>query len=121
MMAVRRARAGVAGSAVAAWQAANLNSTVPEHADRLRARAGDPDALLLVAESGGRVIGMVPVLRGRVQDVAGDLAPGLVHLTGIAVSPESQRVGVGSALLDAALREAAETVRDACHLVGGRG
>jgi ribosomal protein S18 acetylase RimI-like enzyme len=108
MIAVRRAWAGEIGPAVEVWQAANPNSTVPEHADWLRARAGDSDALLLVAEAYGRVIGMVLVLPARADDGAGELVQGQVHLTGIAVSPENQRVGAGSALLDAALREAAE-------------
>jgi ribosomal protein S18 acetylase RimI-like enzyme len=114
MVAVRMARVSEIGAAVGTWQAANLDSTVPEHADWLRSRAGDPDALLLVAETGGSVIGMVLVLPGRANDGAGDLVPGQVHLTGVAVSPESQRAGAGSALLDAALRVAAE--RSAIHV-----
>lgn len=108
MRAVRRATAQEIGSAVAVWRAANPNSTVPEHADWLRARANDPDALLFVADSEGRVVGMVLVLPGRDHGGAGDVVPGNVHLTGMAVWPENQRSGIGSALLDAALREAAE-------------
>jgi ribosomal protein S18 acetylase RimI-like enzyme len=111
---VRRGRAEEIGSAVAVWRAANPSSTIPGHADWLRGRAGDPDALLLVAEGGGRVVGMVLVLPGRAQDGAGDPIPGHVHVTGLAVSPESQRTGTGSALLDAAMREAAQ--RSSTHV-----
>lgn len=104
---VRRASIEEIGAAVSVWEAANPDSTVPGHADSLRGWARDPDALLLVAESDGDVVGMVLLLPGRDRDGAGDLVPGLRHLTGLAVRPESQRSGVGSALLDTALREAA--------------
>jgi ribosomal protein S18 acetylase RimI-like enzyme len=107
MSMVRRAGIEEIGAAVTVWRASNPDSTAPEHADSLRSWARDPDALLLVAESGGRVVGMVLLQPGRDQDGAGDLVPGLCHLTGLAVRPESQRSGIGSALLDAALREAA--------------
>lgn len=108
MTAVRRANTEEIDSAVAAWQAANPHTTIPEHAQWLRARAADPDALLLVAEMEGQVIGMVLVLPGRDRDGAGDILPGQHHLTGLAVHPGYQRCGAGSALLDAALSEAAE-------------
>jgi ribosomal protein S18 acetylase RimI-like enzyme len=108
MSIVRRAGAEEIGAAVRVWRAANPDSTVPEHADSLRGWARDPDAVLLVAESDGRLVGMVLLLPGRDRDGAGDLVPGLSHLTGLAVRPESQRSGVGSALLDTALREAAD-------------
>lgn len=111
MSKVRRAGIEEIGAAVTVWQAANPESVVPEHADSLRGWARDPDAVLLVADSGGRVVGMVLLLPGRDQGGAGDLVPGLRHLTGLAVRPECQRSGIGSALLDAALREAAD--RDA--------
>ena len=111
---VRRAGMEEIGAAVTVWQAANPDSMVPEHADSLRGWARDPDALLLVAESNGRVVGMVLLLPGRDQDGAGDLVPGLCHLTGLAVRPDSQRSGIGSALLDTALREAAD--REATHV-----
>jgi ribosomal protein S18 acetylase RimI-like enzyme len=108
MTTVRRAGMEEISAAVTVWQAANPDSTVPQHADALRRWVRDPDAVLLVAESGGRVVGMVLLLPGRDQDGAGDLVPGLRHLTGLAVRPEDQRSGVGSALLDTALREAAD-------------
>lgn len=108
MSTVRRAGIEEIGAAVTVWQAANPDSTVPEHAGSLRGWARDAGALLLVAESGGRVVGMVLLLPGRDEDGAGDLVPGLRHLTGLAVRPESQRSGIGSALLDTALREAAD-------------
>jgi len=108
MSSVRRAGTGEIGAAVRVWQAANPDSRVPEHADSLRGWARDPGAVLLVAESGGRVVGMVLLLPGRDQDGAGGVVPGLHHLTGLAVRSESRRSGVGSALLDTALREAAD-------------
>jgi ribosomal protein S18 acetylase RimI-like enzyme len=111
---VRRARAGEIGPAVAVWRAANPDTTIPDHADWLRAQAGDPDVLLLVAEGGGHIVGMVLVLPGRAHDGGGDPIPGHVHLTGLAVSPDNQRGGTGSALLDAALREAAK--RSSTHV-----
>jgi ribosomal protein S18 acetylase RimI-like enzyme len=111
---VRRAGIEEIGAAVAVWQAGNPDSTVPEHADSIGVWAQDPDALLLVAENGGCLVGMVLMLPGRDQDGAGDLVPGLCHLTGLAVRPESQRSGIGSALLDTALREAAD--RDATRV-----
>ena len=114
MTSVRRAGFDEVGAAVRVWQAANPDSTVPEHADSLRGWALDPDALLLVADSGDRLVGMVLVLPGRDQDGAGGLLPELRHLTGLAVLPESRRSGIGSALLDTALREAA--ARDAARV-----
>lgn len=107
MTAARRANTGEIDPAVAVWQAANPGTAIPEHAEWLRARAADPDALLLVAEMEGKVIGMVLMLPGRDRDGAGDILPGQHHLTGLAVHPGYQRSGAGSALLDAALSEAA--------------
>ena len=102
----RRAGTDEVDLAMAVWGAANPSPAVPEHATWLRGRAADPDTLLLVAEDAGQLAGMVLVLPGRSHDGAGDEVPGHVHLTGMAVRPEHQRSGLGSALLDAALGEA---------------
>lgn len=105
---VRRAGVDEIGAAVMVWQAANPDSTSPQHAGSLRGWASDPGALLLVAETGGCLAGMVLLLPGRDQGGAGVLVPGLCHVTGLAVRPENRRAGIGSALLDTALLEAAD-------------
>ena len=66
--------------------------------DRIRARA--PGYLALVAEDGGEVVGHIAFSAVRV-----DGAPGLraVGLAPMAVAPERQRGGVGSALVEAGL------------------
>ncbi len=57
--------------------------------------------LLVVAEDGNDVIGMALGEPGRERDGAGDVVPGLLHLSMVFVVPPRQRQGVGSALVEA--------------------
>jgi putative acetyltransferase len=69
-------------------------------------RRDDPDALSLVAEEDGRVVGHIMVSRALL-DAPRRLVP-VRTLSPLGVAPEWQRRGIGAALIAAALRRADE-------------
>jgi ribosomal protein S18 acetylase RimI-like enzyme len=106
---VRHASAQEVEAAIDVWRAANPGSALVEHPERLRRWSADRGAQLYVADDGsGRVVGAVLSVLGRADDGAGELIPGLRHLTGLAVVPERRRAGVARSLLRVLLDEAAE-------------
>jgi ribosomal protein S18 acetylase RimI-like enzyme len=111
---VRLARADEVEAAVMVWRLANDRSALQEHPERLEGWAQEEGARLYVAAQGDRLVGMVLGLRGRADDGAGDVIPGLCHLTGLAVVPDRQRSGIGRSLMAALL---ADADRDRCHTV----
>lgn len=66
------------------------------------------DGLLLMAEEDGQVVGFACVLRRVEREEPDDPESDHAYLAEISVSPERRGHGVGSALLDAAERAAAE-------------
>lgn len=62
------------------------------------------------------LIAMGLALPGRADDGAGQLIPGLTHLTGICVLPEAQHAGVGGQLLDYLLHQTTERGHDRATL-----
>ncbi len=81
--------------------------------DLVRALRGEPGVVSVVAERGGDVVGhamLSPVHTGEGQNDCA-LAP-------VAVRPDAQRRGVGSALVQASLRAAWEAEHRACFVLG---
>jgi putative acetyltransferase len=77
----------------------------PDEADLVDAlRAGGDTVLSLVAEAESRIVGHVLFSRLRIHVDDGAIIPA-VALAPMAVAPERQRRGIGSALLHEALRE----------------
>jgi ribosomal protein S18 acetylase RimI-like enzyme len=111
---VRHARAQEVEAAIDVWRAANPRSGLEQHPDRLRRWSADRDAHFHIASDGDRVVGAVLSVLGRADDGAGDVIPGLRHLTGVAVVPDRRREGIGQSLLGAVLDEA---VREGCERV----
>jgi GNAT superfamily N-acetyltransferase len=87
--------------AVAVWIAANPARADGQHARNLRAWARLAGARLSILRKGDRIVAMALALAlpGRANGGAGDLVPGLVHLTGVCVHPDQQRHGLGREVL----------------------
>lgn len=117
-MTIRPANEQEIHAAIHIWAAANPASESSRHPARLRSWARLPGALLAVAEDndGSSLIAMGLALPGRADDGAGELIPGLTHLTGICVLPEAQGQGVGSRLLDYLLNQARASGHDRATL-----
>ncbi len=114
-MIVRDALAGeldeVGEVRVTAYRAAGFLSAESGYEPVLRALGSDGDGIVLVAEDGGRIVGTI-TLRSEGQVVAG---PGEAEIRALAVTPDGQGKGTGSALLRTAIeRAASQGVR---HLV----
>ncbi len=88
---------------VTAYQEAGYMSPGSGYAPVLRALGSDGDGTVLVAIDGGRIVGTV-MLRSEGQVVAG---PDEAEIRALAVAPDGQGRGTGSALLRAALERAA--------------
>jgi ribosomal protein S18 acetylase RimI-like enzyme len=107
--------------AVAVWLAANSarrRRLTPgaEQATRVRARVGDPEAFLLVAEDAGDVVGMALGTQGLADDGAGPPLRGLCHVSMVFVAPGYWGRGIGGRLVDALLPEARSRGYDRAQL-----
>ena len=115
MTIVRHADPHETETAIDVWRAANPDSRLEQHPDRLRRWSSERGAHVHVAVDQDRVIGMVLSVLGRADDGAGEVVPGLRHLIGLAVAPTRRREGVARrlvcAVIDEARREACEWVR----------
>ena len=100
---VRPATAYDENAAVTLWAAARAATGLsPSDARRtqVRGKLRAPLALCLLAEDDqGEPVGMLLAELGRSDDGAGKVAPGLLHLSMLFVTPERQRTGVGRALV----------------------
>jgi putative acetyltransferase len=91
------------GAAIRALQLAAFGQ--PDEADLVEALRESGDAVLsVVAEDRGRIVGHVLFSRLRIHTAVDRIVPALA-LAPMAVAPERQRQGIGSALLTEALRE----------------
>jgi ribosomal protein S18 acetylase RimI-like enzyme len=88
---------------VTAYQDAGFLSPGSAYAPRLRALGSDGEGTVLVADDGGKIIGTV-MLRSEGQVVAG---PDEAEIRALAVAPDGQGRGTGSALLRAVIERAA--------------
>lgn len=88
------AGADVVDSALTVWIAANPARAEGQHAGNLRAWARLSGARLNIARQAEGIVAMALALPGRADGGAGDLVPGLVHLTGVCVHPDHQRHGL---------------------------
>lgn len=84
--------------------------------DALTASTAWVPELSLVAEENRAVVGYVALTRASVRTAAGDV--GLLALAPLAVAPDGQRRGIGSALVRAALQIAAARGERAVVLIG---
>ena len=102
-MELRRATGSDAAGALEVWRAALARAgqrPPAARAARVAEKLAAPDALLVVAVDGERVVGFALGEWGRAGDGAGELEPGLLHLSLLAVHPSVQRQGLGAALAE---------------------
>lgn len=93
--------------ALSVWSAANPDASSARHRQDLAGWSLQEDARLFVARRrDGGAAGMLLSLQGRENDGAGVVAPGLRHITGVAVRPELQGLGIGRRLMLAAIADA---------------
>lgn len=114
-MDVRRAQPAQVEAAVEVWRAAGAaRGTRPSatRTARVLDKLAAPDAVLVVADDAGVVRGLALGEWGRTDDGEGELVPGLLHLSVVAVHPSVQRRGFGSALV--------EGLADAAYARGAR-
>lgn len=98
-------------AAVAVWRSSNEARTgglptPPEVEETVRWWMAVPEAMLLVAERGDRIVGMTLGVDGRADRGAGAAIPELCHISLVFVAPDAWGQGIGSQLLDAILAEA---------------
>jgi ribosomal protein S18 acetylase RimI-like enzyme len=104
---IRRAEHDEIAAAISVWATANRRPPSGGHADRLRSWSEQDGArLFIVVDDESRVVGTLLCLLGREADGAGDVVPGLRHITGLAVQPEYQGAGLGRRLLRATIADA---------------
>ena len=94
---IRPARPDDVDAAIEMLRSVNPTSSLTGHSAHLKTWAEDPGACLLVgalapaaAAGDARIVAMALALRGRADEGAGPRVPGLVHVTGIAVSSTRQ-------------------------------
>ncbi len=103
MTVVRTATRFDEGPAISVWQAALAVRGRPPgiaRTTRVRAKLRAPDALALVADDDGAVVGMLLAELARADDGAGPSSPGLLHLSMLFARPDAVASTIGSALLD---------------------
>jgi ribosomal protein S18 acetylase RimI-like enzyme len=96
--------------AVGVWFAANTERRGgvpprPEQEARARGHVENPDAVLLVADDAGEIIGMAVGEQARSDDGAGPPVEGLCHVSMVFVTPDRWDEGLGGRLVDALLEE----------------
>jgi ribosomal protein S18 acetylase RimI-like enzyme len=74
--------------------------------DILRARIGAAGAWFVLVRKRGQVVGMAHGLPARERDGEGEVVPGLMHLSMVAVDPDHWGRGIGYQLTEHALRRA---------------
>jgi len=107
---VRFAEADEIDATVDLWRASNEARTggpptPPEVEAMVRGWIATPDAMLLVAERDGRIVGMTLAVDAREDHGRGPAIPGLCHVSLVFVSPGEWGQGIGGLLLDALLGE----------------
>jgi ribosomal protein S18 acetylase RimI-like enzyme len=114
VMIVRRAEPNEVEQAIDVWRAANPESGLRRHPERLRRWSLDRGAHLYIGVDGARVVGMALSVLGRADHGAGDVIPGQRHVIGVSVVPARRREGIARgmvrAVVDGARREACERV-----------
>ena len=99
--------------ALSVWSSANPAASSSRHRHDLAEWSLQDGARLLVARRpDGGVAGMLLSLEGRENDGAGPVVPGLRHITGVAVRPELQGLGIGRRLMLAAIADAEASESD---------
>jgi len=87
-----------------ASHARRSTSTVAESLPTLIAgRMADPSAWFIVARSGKQTVGCAHGMPARENDGEGDVIPGMMHLSLVAVEPSHWRHGIGRKLTEKAL------------------
>ncbi len=121
MVRVRAGGSADIDDAVAVWRAADTarrgGEAVPdEHECRVRRNLRKQDAFLLLTHEGGELVGMSVGLQALADDGAGPPIRGRCHISMVFVAPDRWGVGIGGAVVDAALSEARDRGYDAAQL-----
>ncbi len=96
---------------VAVWRAASSarrggRPVSSERETRVRSSLQKPDALLIVADDEGEVVGMALGMQGLADDGTGPPVPGLCFVSMVFVAPDHWGKGLGGSILDAVFSEA---------------
>lgn len=123
MVLVRLGEAADVDAAASVYERSNLarrHGVWPGQAARVghvRARLRDPDAWLLVATEGPKMVAMASARALREQDRKGPVIPDGCFLAFLYVDPERWGRGIGGAILDAVLAEAKRRNQPRVHLL----
>lgn len=82
------------------------HSVSPKFEERSRSHLENPESFILVAESGGDIVGIACGNPGLADDGAGPGIEGLCHIAMVFVTPGRWGEGIGGMLVEAALGEA---------------
>ena len=120
-LAIRVGSAADIDAAAEVWRVSNsARRGVPdigaEEVARVRDRLESPDGWFLVAEQDGSMVGMAFGTHARARDGAGEVIPGLCHLSLVFVAPDRWGRGIGGEIVDAALDEARRRGHDRIQL-----
>jgi ribosomal protein S18 acetylase RimI-like enzyme len=84
--------------------------------EQVRETMRTPDALHVVADDGGTIVGMALAQVGRADEGMGEPVPGLCFVAMAYVTPDRWGQGIGGRLLEAVLAEASARGYDRAHL-----
>ncbi|MCI2422553.1 GNAT family N-acetyltransferase [Saccharopolyspora sp. K220] len=122
--ATRLARPEDHTAALDVWRRANTardKTPGPERIARVQAKLAAPAALVVVAERAGKLVGMALAEPGRDRDGAGEVLPGLCHISMVFVCPDHWGNRVGQLLLDAVSEQAVRQGHTLLQLWTGEG
>ncbi|MGP4016238.1 GNAT family N-acetyltransferase [Saccharopolyspora sp. 5N708] len=111
-------------AALDVWRRANTardKTPGPERIARVRAKLADPAALVVVAERAGELVGMTLAEPGRDRDGAGEVLPGLCHISMVFVGPDHWGNRIGQLLLDEVREQAVRQGHTLLQLWTGEG
>lgn len=107
--------------AVSVWRAASTarrggRPPSPERDAQVDAQVREPDALLVVADDAGAVVGMAVGVQGLEDDGTGPPSAGLCFVSMVYVAPDRWGEGIGGRTVDALLAEARSCGYDRAQL-----
>ena len=109
---IRSGEKGDREAAICVWREANAarrggRPVRPQQEANIHAHLHKPDAFLLVADAGGKVLGVALGMQGLLSDDGtGPPIPELCHISMVFVRPDGWGRGIGGRLVDATVHEA---------------